>query len=122
MVPILASIIVAEGAGANRTRGFALVGAYSLGMAIVYTVLGIAVGLVGEGLSAALQNPWILMGFAAMMVALALSMFGVYRLQMAASIPTKLMRVAEKQTAIVLRERCESSSWQQVICIINNCR
>jgi thiol:disulfide interchange protein DsbD len=99
MMPILSSIIVGEGGRANRARGFMLAATYSLGMAIVYTALGIAAGLLGEGLSATLQNPWILIGFALLMVALALSMFGVYRVQMPAVIQAKLMRMSERQTA-----------------------
>jgi thiol:disulfide interchange protein DsbD len=99
MVPILSSIIVGEGPRASRARGFTLAATYSLGMAIVYTALGVAAGLLGEGLSATLQNPWILTGFALLMVALALSMFGVYRVQMPAAIQAKLMRMSERQTA-----------------------
>ena len=99
MVPILSAIILGEGARASRARGFGLAATYSLGMAIVYTGLGIGAGLLGEGLSATLQNPWILSGFALLMVALALSMFGIYRVQMPASIQAKLMRMSEKQTA-----------------------
>ena len=52
MVPILSFIIVGEGAKATRLRGFTLSAAYSLGMAIVYTALGVTAGLLGEGLSA----------------------------------------------------------------------
>jgi thiol:disulfide interchange protein DsbD len=99
MVPILSFIIVGEGAQVRRSRGFVLAASYSLGMAIVYTALGIAAGLIGEGLSASLQNPWVLSGFALLMVFLSLSMFGVYQLQMPASVQTRLMRVSEKQTA-----------------------
>ena len=64
MVPILSSIIVGQGARSRAARGFALSLAYSLGMAIVYTALGVAAGLAGEGLAAALQNPWVLGAFA----------------------------------------------------------
>lgn len=99
MVPILSYIVVGEGAKANRARGFALSATYSLGMALVYTALGVAAGLAGEGLSAALQNPWILTAFAGLMVAFALSMFGVYQLQMPASIQTKLTQLSEKQSS-----------------------
>ena len=72
MVPILSSIIVGEGAQVRHARGFALALAYSLGMAVIYTALGIAAGLIGEGLSASLQNPWVLSGFALLMIALSL--------------------------------------------------
>lgn len=99
MVPILSFIIVGEGAQVRRRRGFILSATYSLGMAIVYTALGVAAGLVGEGLSATLQNPWVLSGFALLMVALSLSMFGVYQLQVPAAIQMKLMQASERQAA-----------------------
>ena len=104
MLPIVSSIIVgqggygggpasqvraaaarsrATGAAASRAaRGFALAASYSFGMAVVYTAFGVAAGLAGEGLAAALQNPWVLGAFALGLVALSLSMFGVYELQM----------------------------------------
>ena len=102
MLPILSSIIVGEGAldgeggghGLTKTRGFALALAYSLGMAIVYTGLGVAAGLVGEGLAAALQQPWVLASFASLLVALALSMFGFYELQLPSAWQTRLAQVA----------------------------
>lgn len=99
MVPILSSIIMGEGARVPRSRAFILSVAYSLGMAIVYTALGIAAGLIGEGLSATLQNPWVLGLFALVMVVLALSMFGVYQLQVPAVIQSRLMRVSEHQSS-----------------------
>jgi len=80
MVPILSSIVVGE--HVTRTRSLIVSLAYVLGMAVVYTAVGVAAGLLGEGLSAALQNPWVLGAFAAMMVGLSLSMFGLYELQL----------------------------------------
>ena len=50
--------------GVARPRRCALAASYSLGMALVYTALGVAAGLAGEGLAAALQNPWVLGAFA----------------------------------------------------------
>ena len=99
MVPILSFIIVGEGAKATRLRGFLLSATYSLGMAIVYTLLGVSAGLLGEGLSAALQHPWVLSVFALLMAMLSLSMFGVYQLQMPAMVQTRLAQLSEKQTA-----------------------
>jgi thiol:disulfide interchange protein DsbD len=98
MVPILSSIIVGEGQVA-RSRGFILSLAYSLGMAVVYTILGVAAGLVGEGLSAALQNPWVLGAFALLMVAMALSMFGLYQLQAPAALQTRLAGASGRQAS-----------------------
>jgi len=98
MVPILSSIIVGEGA-THRWRGLVLSIAYSLGMAIVYTLLGVAAGLAGEGLAAALQNPWVLGAFGLLIAGMALSMFGVYDLQLPASLQTKLVGASGRQSS-----------------------
>jgi thioredoxin:protein disulfide reductase len=90
MVPILSSIIVGQGGQTSRRAGFVLALAYSLGMAVVYTILGVAAGLAGEGLAAMLQTPWVLGTFAALLVLLALSMFGFYELQVPASLQSRL--------------------------------
>jgi thiol:disulfide interchange protein DsbD len=99
MVPILSSIIVGEGRHVHRTRGFVLSLAYSLGMAIVYTALGVAAGMLGEGLAAALQNPWVLGGFALLIVVMALSMFDVYQLQVPAALQTRLSSASGRQSS-----------------------
>ncbi|WP_313705357.1 protein-disulfide reductase DsbD [Massilia sp.] len=99
MVPILSSIIVGEGGKVRRSRGFILSLTYSLGMAIVYTMLGVAAGLIGEGLAAALQNPWVLGAFAVLIVAMAMSMFGFYELQVPAALQTKLAGVSGRQAS-----------------------
>ncbi len=89
MIPILSSIIVGEG-DVNRRRSFLMAVAYCLGMALVYTSLGVAAGLAGEGLAGALQKPWVLVLFAVLLVFLSLSMFDVYQLQMPVAIQNKL--------------------------------
>jgi thiol:disulfide interchange protein DsbD len=99
MVPILSSIIVGEGKDVHRTRGFVLSLAYSMGMAIVYTALGVAAGLVGEGLAAALQNPWVLSAFALLIAAMSLSMFGVFQLQVPAALQTRLATASGRQAS-----------------------
>jgi len=99
MVPILSSIIVGEGKDLPRMRGFVLSLAYSLGMAIVYTLLGVAAGLLGEGLAAALQNPWVLSAFALLIAAMALSMFNVYQLQVPAALQTRLADASGRQSS-----------------------
>ena len=92
MLPILSSIIVGQtgATGTSRSRGLGLALAYSLGMALVYTALGVAAGLAGEGLAAALQNPWVLSGFALMLGLLSLSMFGFFELQLPAFLRVRL--------------------------------
>ncbi|MFZ4524255.1 MAG: protein-disulfide reductase DsbD [Chlorobium sp.] len=89
MVPILSSIIVGEG-NVTRRRSFLMALAYCLGMALVYTSLGVAAGLAGEGLAGALQKPWVLIMFSLLLVLLSLSMFDVYQLQLPISLQNKL--------------------------------
>ncbi|WP_421888286.1 protein-disulfide reductase DsbD [Methylibium sp.] len=91
MLPILSSLIVGQGGqSVARSRGLLLAGTYSLGMALVYTALGVAAGLAGEGLAAALQNAWVLGTFALLLALLALSMFGAYELQLPAVLRDRL--------------------------------
>ncbi|MBI2295323.1 MAG: protein-disulfide reductase DsbD [Betaproteobacteria bacterium] len=90
MVPILSGVIAGGGARVTKTRGFLLASAYVLGMAVTYAVAGVAAGLSGAMLSAALQSPWVLGGFAAVFVALALAMFGFYDLQLPVALQSKI--------------------------------
>ncbi|MBX3651131.1 MAG: protein-disulfide reductase DsbD [Burkholderiales bacterium] len=90
MVPILSGIIVGQGHKVTRVHGLLLSGSYVLGMALTYALAGVAAGLSGAMLAAALQNPWVLGAFAAVFVALALSMFGFYELQLPSALQSKL--------------------------------
>jgi thiol:disulfide interchange protein DsbD len=91
MIPILSSIIAGNDAEhLTRARGFFLALAYSLGIAAVYTSLGVAAGLAGEGLAMALQRPAVQIVFALALAGLSLSMFNVYQLQMPAAIQNRL--------------------------------
>ncbi|MEA3118952.1 MAG: thioredoxin:protein disulfide reductase [Paraburkholderia sp.] len=74
MIPIVSAIIIGEGHKVTHGRGFALSLAYVVGMALVYTVLGIAASLVGQSLGAWLQNPWVLGAFALLLSAFAISL------------------------------------------------
>ena len=76
MIPILSAIIIGEGARVTRARGFALSLAYVIGMALVYTVLGVAAALVGQSLGAWLQNPWVLGAFGVLLTIFALTLIG----------------------------------------------
>ncbi|NTU91773.1 MAG: protein-disulfide reductase DsbD, partial [Chlorobiaceae bacterium] len=95
MLPILSSIIVGEGE-TGRGKSFMMAVAYCLGLALVYTALGVAAGLAGEGLAGALQKPWVLVLFALLMVALSLSMFDVYHLQIPATLQNRLNSASGK--------------------------
>lgn len=92
MVPILSSLIAGQGGPMTRRRGFGLSMSYVLGMSLVYAALGMAAGLAGQGLAAALQNAWVLGSFAALLAVLSLSMFGAYELQVPAAIQQRLIQ------------------------------
>ena len=99
MVPILSSLIAGQGADVSRARGLLLAASYSLGMALVYTAFGVAAGLVGEGLAAALQTPWVLGAFAAGLLVLAASMFGYFELQLPTALHGHVHRASHKLPA-----------------------
>ena len=96
MVPILSSIIVGmdQQGTHNRWQGFRLSLAYCLGMALVYTGMGVAAGMLGEGLAAYLQAPWLLLTFATLLVLFSLSMFDVYQLELPQGLQGKLNNVS----------------------------
>jgi len=90
MIPILSGIIAGQGHKNSHARGFALSLAYVLGMAVTYAAAGIAAGMTGTLLSAALQNAWVLGAFALVFVVLSFSMFGFYELQLPTALQSKL--------------------------------
>ena len=90
MIPILSGLIVGAGPNVGKGRAFLLSVAYVLGMAVTYAIAGVIAGLSGSLLSTALQNPWVLGTFAIVFVLLALSMFGLYELQLPASAQSAL--------------------------------
>jgi thiol:disulfide interchange protein DsbD len=91
MIPILSGIIVGQGVHPSRLHSFNLSLAYTLGMALAYTLAGVAAGLSGHLISSALQNPWAL-GFGALIfVLLALSMFGFYELQLPTGLESRVV-------------------------------
>jgi len=97
MIPILSSIIIGEGASITTRRAFVLSLTYVLAMSITYTIAGVIMGLLGANLQAMMQNPWIIGSFSALFVALALSMFGLYELQLPQFIQTRLTQMGQQQ-------------------------
>ena len=95
MIPILSSIIVAQGSQITSKRGLWLSLIYVISMAITYSIAGIFAGLFGANIQASLQNPWVISCFALLFVALALSMFGFYEFGLPASIQSRLNKTSE---------------------------
>lgn len=97
MIPILSGIIVGHGHRITRSRAFVLSLAYVLGMAVTYAIAGVAAGVSGTLLSAALQNVWVLSAFALVFVVLSLSMFGFYELQLPTALQSRLSDTASHE-------------------------
>ena len=99
MLPILSGLIAGGGARARPGRAFALSLVYVLGAALVYAAVGVIAGLAGTNLQAALQNGWVIGAMALLFVLLALSMFGLYELQLPAALQTRLAGASNQQKA-----------------------
>ncbi|NDF85631.1 MAG: protein-disulfide reductase DsbD [Gammaproteobacteria bacterium] len=99
MVPILSGIIAGQGSGVTTGRAFALSLSYVLGMAVMNTLAGVAAAAAGQQIQALFQQPWIIVLFSLIFVALALSMFGLFTIQLPASLQTRLSEVSNRQRA-----------------------
>jgi len=99
MIPILSSIITGQGDKVTPLKGFALSAVYVGGMAVTFGVIGGIIGFFGQqiGVQAYFQNPWIITLFAVLFVALALSMFGFYDIQVPAGLQGKISQFSSKQ-------------------------
>lgn len=101
MIPILSSILVSHSntteGGLSGKRGFILSLVYVLSMSVAYAFAGIVAGVFGANLQSALQNPYVLSVFAAIFVALALSMFGYFELRVPAFIQNKINKTTDGQ-------------------------
>jgi thioredoxin:protein disulfide reductase len=95
VIPLTVGYFGNQAAG-SAGRRFGLAGLYVLGMATMYSVLGVAAALSGRLFGSMLQNPWVLAAIAAALVAMALSMFGVWEIRM----PTTLMNRAGARAGV----------------------
>jgi thiol:disulfide interchange protein DsbD len=101
MIPIISSVIMAQGAGLGTKKAFWLSVVYVLSMAVAYTIAGVLAGLFGANLQAAFQTPWIITLFALIFVVLAMSMFDLFELQIPNAIQSKITKVSGSQSGIV---------------------
>ncbi|MFH4821435.1 protein-disulfide reductase DsbD [Vibrio alginolyticus] len=96
MYPILTSIVLGSGKLSQR-RALGLSFVYVQGMALTYTLLGLVVASAGMQFQAAMQHPYVLTGLSVLFIALALSMFGLYSLQLPSNVQTWLNNLSNKQ-------------------------
>ena len=98
-------IIAGGGRRVTTARAFALSLTYVLGMALTYTLAGVACAAAGRQVQAIFQQWWVLALFAALFVAMALSMFGLFTVQMPAAVQT---RIAGSRSPV----RTPSAAWR----------
>lgn len=101
MIPIISSVILAQGKGMGAKKAFLLSLVYVLSMAVAYTIAGVLAGLFGANLQAAFQTPWIITVFALVFVLLSLSMFDVYELQIPNFIQSRISKLGGQRSGVV---------------------
>ena len=99
MLPLLSAIVIGQNQRPNMWRAFALSFVYVQGMALTYTLLGLIVAAIGLPFQVALQHPYVMIALSIIFVLLALSMFGVFTLQLPSSLQTKLSLLSQQQKA-----------------------
>jgi thioredoxin:protein disulfide reductase len=99
MVPILSGIIVGSGRTVTTGKAFTLSVSYVLGMALTYALAGIASAAAGQQVQALFQQWWVIALFAAIFVALALSMLGAFTVQMPVALQSRLAALSNRQSA-----------------------
>ncbi len=99
MIPILSSIIVGQGHKVTTAHALNLSLFYVISMAITFGIMGALFAGIAQGvnLQAYFQSPWVLIPFAILFVALAMSMFGFYSIQMPAGLQGKLSEISSHQ-------------------------
>src|SRR5574344_1969537 len=97
MIPILSSIIVkaSQNESMSAKKGFLMSFVYVLAMSFAYSLAGIIAGIFGANLQASLQNPYVLVVFAFVFIALAFSMFGYFEIRLPASLQTKINKTTD---------------------------
>ena len=99
MLPLLSAIVIGKQQRPNMMRAFSLAFLYVQGMALTYTLLGLAVAAIGLPFQIALQHPYVMIGLSILFVVLALSMFGLFTIQLPNSLQNKLNTWSQKQTS-----------------------
>lgn len=97
MYPLISGLILGNQRSLSSRRTFLLSLLYVQGMALTYTLLGVVVAAAGLRFQAALQHPYVLAGLSLLFVALALSMFGLYSLQLPSALQTRLALWSNRQ-------------------------
>ncbi len=101
MIPILSSVIVSQGKDITVRKAFMMSLVYVLAMSVAYTIAGVLAGMFGANLQAAFQTPWVIIVFSLIFIALSLSMFDYYELQIPQSMQSRLNGVGKERGGYV---------------------
>ena len=97
MYPLISGIVLGGKQRLSTARALLLTFIYVQGMALTYTALGLVVAAAGLQFQAALQHPYVLIGLAIVFTLLAMSMFGLFTLQLPSSLQTRLTLMSNRQ-------------------------
>lgn len=97
MIPILSGIIVGQEKKLTPLKGFILSFVYVLAMALTYAALGVVAAMANVNVQAAAQNVWVIAIFCMVFIALAMSMFGFYEIQMPSGLQSRLMNMTNNR-------------------------
>ncbi|PVX33469.1 thiol:disulfide interchange protein DsbD [Pasteurella langaaensis DSM 22999] len=97
MLPLLSALVIGQGERPTMGRALSLSVVYVQGMALTYTLLGLAVVAIGLPFQVALQSPAVLIGLSVLFVLLSASMFGLFELQLPSGLQNKLHQWSQSQ-------------------------
>lgn len=101
-LPILSGLVVGQGENASTTRSFFLSLTYALSMAATLALLGLAAGTLGASLQGWTQQPSVLIGLAVLVAIMALSMFGLFEIQLPSGLQTRISSIGSSRAGSLL--------------------
>ncbi|MDD5360074.1 MAG: protein-disulfide reductase DsbD [Sulfurovaceae bacterium] len=101
MIPILSAIIVSQSYSTKPSimRTFFISLIYVLSMSLTYAIAGMVAGRLGVDMQTAMQNPWIIILFSVVFVALAMSLFGFYEIGIPVRWQNKLSKISDNASS-----------------------
>lgn len=105
--PIVAGTLAREGEKLTAKRGFVLSSTYVVSLALGFAVIGAIAGWSGQNLQMVLQSKWMALALAGIFTLLALSMFGLFQIQLPSSWVSAVsartrQRTGSKRSAAIL--------------------
>ena len=99
LIPILLAIIAGQNNPSKLSSGL-LACCYVGGTVVVYAIAGWVLGASGSQLQAHFQNPYVIGVVCSLLVVLAISLFGAFKIQLPSSLQTKLNNASPKSRSL----------------------